>query len=91
MQHWLRALNSFCRWLHENGHSPTRVHIRPLKVEKRLVESRLNALRLQLEPHFLFNTLNAISSELAASPELARGVGPPVEHGPAFENALMGN
>ncbi len=42
------------------------------RVEKRLVESHLNALRLQLEPHFLFNTLNAISSELAADPELAR-------------------
>lgn len=42
------------------------------RVEKRLVESHLNALRLQLEPHFLFNTLNAISSELAANPELAR-------------------
>lgn len=42
------------------------------RVEKRFVESHLNALRLQLEPHFLFNTLNAISSELAANPELAR-------------------
>ncbi|MDP5281426.1 histidine kinase [Sphingomonas sp. DG1-23] len=42
------------------------------KVEKRLVESHLNALRLQLEPHFLFNTLNAISSELAENPVLAR-------------------
>jgi two-component sensor histidine kinase len=42
------------------------------RVEKRLVESQLNALRLQLEPHFLFNTLNAISSELAEHPALAR-------------------
>ncbi|HVJ03578.1 MAG TPA: histidine kinase, partial [Sphingomonas sp.] len=42
------------------------------RVEKRLVESHLNALRLQLEPHFLFNTLNAISSELAENPVLAR-------------------
>jgi sensor histidine kinase YesM len=42
------------------------------RVEKRLLETRLNALRLQLEPQFLFNTLNAISSELAASPALAR-------------------
>jgi two-component sensor histidine kinase len=42
------------------------------RVEKRFVESHLNALRLQLEPHFLFNTLNAISSELTADPELAR-------------------
>jgi two-component system, LytTR family, sensor kinase len=40
------------------------------RVEKRLIESRLNALRLQLEPHFLFNALNAISSEAAANPEL---------------------
>ena len=42
------------------------------RVEKRLVESHLNALRLQLEPHFLFNALNAISSEVVADPELAR-------------------
>jgi signal transduction histidine kinase len=42
------------------------------RVERRLLESHLNALRLQLEPHFLFNTLNAISSELSASPAQAR-------------------
>jgi len=40
--------------------------------EKRLVESHLNALRLQLEPHFLFNALNAISSEVASNPGMAR-------------------
>jgi two-component sensor histidine kinase len=44
---------------------------RSLTSEKRLIESRLNALRLQLEPHFLFNALNAISSEVARNPELA--------------------
>ena len=42
------------------------------RVEKRLIEWRLNALRLQLEPHFLFNTLNAVSSELATNPGQAR-------------------
>lgn len=42
------------------------------RVEKRLIQSRLNALRLQLEPHFLFNTLNSISSELDTEPRLAR-------------------
>lgn len=36
---WLRALNAFFRWLHENGHLTERVHMRPLKVEKRLVET----------------------------------------------------
>jgi len=42
------------------------------RVEKRLIESRLNALRLQLEPHFLFNALNAISSEVVSNPELVQ-------------------
>ena len=44
------------------------------RVEKNLLEWRLNALRLHLEPHFLFNTLNAISSEVGANPELARNM-----------------
>jgi signal transduction histidine kinase len=42
------------------------------RVEKTLLASRLNALRLQLEPHFLFNTLNAISSEVTVNPQVAR-------------------
>lgn len=42
------------------------------RVEKRLLESHLNTLRMQLEPHFLFNALNAISSEVISNPELAR-------------------
>jgi two-component system LytT family sensor kinase len=42
------------------------------RAEKRLLASHLNALRLQLEPHFLFNALNAISSEVATNPEVSR-------------------
>jgi two-component system, LytTR family, sensor kinase len=42
------------------------------RVEKRLLESHLNTLRMQLEPHFLFNALNAISSEVISNPGLAR-------------------
>lgn len=42
------------------------------RMERSLVEAQLNALRLHLEPHFLFNALNAISSEVADDPELAR-------------------
>ena len=42
------------------------------RVEKTLIEARLNALRLQLEPHFLFNAMNAISSEVSVNPKLAR-------------------
>jgi LytS/YehU family sensor histidine kinase len=43
-------------------------------VGKRLLESHLNTLRMQLEPHFLFNALNAISSEIVSNPELARNM-----------------
>jgi len=42
------------------------------RVETRLLRSHLNTLRMQLEPHFLFNALNAISSEVVSNPELAR-------------------
>ncbi len=32
------------------------------RLEARLAEARLDVLRMQLQPHFLFNTLNAVSS-----------------------------
>jgi len=35
---------------------------RTAELEKRLVEARLQALQMQLNPHFLFNTLHAISA-----------------------------
>ena len=35
----LRALNAFFRWLHERGELAARVHMRPLKVEKRLLQT----------------------------------------------------
>lgn len=40
--------------------------------QRSLLEWRLNALRLHLEPHFLFNALNAISSEVVSRPRLAQ-------------------
>jgi len=36
--------------------------LRALELEKQLSEARLRALEMQIEPHFLFNTLNAIAS-----------------------------
>jgi two-component sensor histidine kinase len=44
------------------------------RVKRSLVESRLNALRLHLEPHFLSNALNAVSSEMEARPRVARSM-----------------
>jgi two-component system LytT family sensor kinase len=37
-----------------------------------LLEARLDALQRQINPHFLFNTLNSISSLVRSKPELAR-------------------
>jgi two-component system LytT family sensor kinase len=44
-----------------------------LEEQKRLVlEARLDALQRQINPHFLFNTLNSIASLVRMKPELAR-------------------
>src|SRR5581483_1777731 len=40
-------------------------------------EARLNALRMQLDPHFLFNALNTISSHVERDPKLTRRM---IEH-----------
>ena len=37
-----------------------------------LLEARLDALQRQINPHFLFNTLNSIASLVRSKPELAR-------------------
>ncbi len=42
-----------------------------LVLEARLAEARLQALRMQLHPHFLFNTLNAISTLVHKDPNAA--------------------
>ena len=36
--------------------------VRSLELEKQLSQAQLKALQMQLEPHFLFNTLNAVTS-----------------------------
>src|SRR6516162_6176365 len=47
------------------------------RLEKSFSEARLNALRMQLDPHFLFNALNTISSQVERDPRLARTM---IEH-----------
>jgi two-component system LytT family sensor kinase len=50
----------------------SRIEIK-LKEQKRLVlEARFDALQRQINPHFLFNTLNSISSLIRFRPEMAR-------------------
>ena len=42
------------------------------RLQAQLVEAQLQALRMQLNPHFLFNTLNTISAMTRRDPKLAR-------------------
>jgi len=43
--------------------------VREAQLEKSLAEARLHALELQIQPHFLFNTLNAISALVRSGQE----------------------
>ncbi|MCA1757326.1 MAG: histidine kinase [Bacteroidales bacterium] len=50
----------------------TKKNIREASLEKTLRETELMALRSQINPHFLFNSLNSISSLTIDDPALAR-------------------
>ncbi len=44
---------------------------RALELEARLNQANLQALKMQLQPHFLFNTLNAIATLIHENPQAA--------------------
>jgi two-component system, LytTR family, sensor kinase len=46
--------------------------VRSAELERLLAEARLATLRTQLDPHFLFNTLNSISAYVESAPREAR-------------------
>ncbi len=48
--------------------------LRAIRLESRLNEAKLEALKMQLQPHFLFNTLNSISVLVHKDPDLAERV-----------------
>jgi LytS/YehU family sensor histidine kinase len=45
--------------------------VRTAQLSAQLAQAQLQALRMQLHPHFLFNTLNAISTLVHKDPEIA--------------------
>ena len=47
------------------------------RMERSFTAARLNSLRTQLDPHFLFNALNTISAQVEREPRLARSM---IEH-----------
>jgi two-component system LytT family sensor kinase len=49
-----------------------RLEIKLEEQKRLLLEARLDALQRQINPHFLFNTLNSIASLVRIKPELAR-------------------
>lgn len=51
--------------------------LRMERLERNFSEARLNALRMQLDPHFLFNALNTVSAQVERDPKLARRM---IEH-----------
>ncbi len=47
------------------------------RMQRSYSQARLNALRMQLDPHFLFNALNTVSAQVERDPRLARRM---IEH-----------
>jgi len=52
----------------------TRIEMNLEQNEQLLVKARMDALTSQINPHFLFNTLNTVSSLIRFDPDMARGV-----------------
>jgi hypothetical protein len=55
-------------WLFNHYQEANERQHRTLELESRLTQANLQALKMQLQPHFLFNTLNTISSLIHESP-----------------------
>lgn len=47
---------------------------RAIRSEAKLIQAQLEALKMQLHPHFLFNTLNAITALVRESPDAAENM-----------------
>jgi two-component system LytT family sensor kinase len=52
----------------------TRIEMNLEQNQQLLLKARMDALTSQINPHFLFNTLNTVSSLIRYDPDMARGV-----------------
>lgn len=53
----------------ERREEAARLRAQAAELEAQLAEARLDALRMQINPHFLFNTLHAVSTLVTRNPE----------------------
>ncbi len=65
------ALFVCATWLVDHFRASRARELRASQLESALAEARLEALRLQLNPHFLFNALNAVSETMYDRPRVA--------------------
>jgi Histidine kinase len=59
-------ISGVCAFLHSRMQTQQAL-VQKLEVERQLTQAQLKVLQMQMEPHFLFNTLNAITSLVAQS------------------------
>lgn len=75
-QFWLQALVWLCApivvGIALKVWNALRIEMKLEEQKRLLLEARLDALQRQINPHFLFNTLNSIASLVRMKPELAR-------------------
>ncbi|MFZ0743515.1 MAG: histidine kinase [Terracidiphilus sp.] len=73
---WLQVLVLFCAPIDVGiaikVWNALRIEMKLEEQKRLLLEARLDALQRQINPHFLFNTLNSIASLVRMKPELAR-------------------
>ncbi len=56
---WLRALNAFCRWLHEEGEAPTLIKLAPQRLEKKIIHTHRDAALRALTCRAIFGPAEA--------------------------------
>lgn len=66
------ASTYFCVTLPLKVWNNTRNEVKLEEQERLLIQARLDALASQINPHFLFNTLNSVSTLIRINPEQAR-------------------
>jgi two-component system, LytTR family, sensor kinase len=71
---YLRCFGDCGRHRAEKIFNSVRIQIKLEEQERLLLHARMEALQNQINPHFLFNTLNSISSLVRVDPETARDV-----------------